>query len=40
MYVLAVRTYEQWTVLSLLSGLVIVGAIVAVLIFAFRRANR
>ncbi|MGB7859518.1 MAG: hypothetical protein WBM90_03390 [Acidimicrobiia bacterium] len=40
MTVLAVRTYEPWTVGSLLTGLVIIGVIVAILIFALRRGNR
>jgi hypothetical protein len=40
MPVMAVRTYEPWTVVSFLAGLVLVALIVAVLIFALRRRNR
>ncbi len=40
MHVLAVRTYETWTVASLLAGLVLAALFVVVLIFALQRRNR
>jgi predicted membrane protein len=40
MGVLAVRTYEPWTVASFLTGLALAVLIVVVLIFALQRGNR
>jgi hypothetical protein len=40
MPVMAIRTYEPWTLASAFAGLVLVGAVLMVLILASRRANR
>jgi len=40
MHMLAVRTYETWTVTSLLAGLILAVLLVVVLIFALQRRNR
>lgn len=40
MVVLALRTYEPWTISSVLAGVVIAAGLVAVLILAVQRRNR
>jgi cbb3-type cytochrome oxidase subunit 3 len=40
MLIVAVRTYEPWTLASVLGGLVLLGCLLGVLIFALRRVNR
>jgi hypothetical protein len=40
MLVWAVRTYEPWTAVSLLAGVILIVCLVAALILAVRRRNR
>ena len=40
MLIVAVRTYEPWTLASVLGGLLLTACLLGVLIFALRRANR
>jgi hypothetical protein len=40
MPVMAIRTYEPWTLASALAGMILIGAVLTVLIVASRRANR
>jgi uncharacterized integral membrane protein len=37
---LAVRSYEPWTITSILAGIVLLALVVGVLILAFVRGNR
>lgn len=40
MGVLAVRSYEPWTITSILAGVVLFALVVGILIFALGRGNR
>jgi hypothetical protein len=39
MPVMAIRTYEPWTLVSALAGILLVGGVLLILILASRRAN-
>jgi hypothetical protein len=40
MGILAVRTYEPWTMTSILTGVILLALVVGALIFAVGRGNR